>query len=165
MSISLWQMKDGMELNAPVDEWCKSRLLTSFHISYITLNENHIIEPAELAEQFVRIRTRSSGRAHQEFFWLRWLDHSGVLEVVGSILTWKYENIFLHSLPSNHHFHISWNTYFFKHRPIMISLSFRPFYFNLRNEVFLFSMAFKERPYFPFRYVETLFPLSWRVPN
>ena len=41
---------------------------TSFHISYIKLNENRIIEPAELAEHFVRTRTRSSGRAHQEFF-------------------------------------------------------------------------------------------------
>ena len=86
---------------------------TSFHISYITLNvewKSHY-RARRASGTLCKNKNPIKRPSSPGVLLTQWLDHSGVLEVVGSILTWKFENFhFLHTLPSNHHLHISLNT-------------------------------------------------------
>ena len=83
-----------MALKAPVSERvndvCFARLCsTPFHLSHTTSNENHIVAPALLAEQFAQ-KNPTKKPSSLGILAAQWLEHpTCVTKVVSSIRTWS----------------------------------------------------------------------------
>ena len=81
----------------------------SFHLSYITLIEGHIVEPSSTSgtlcvKKNPVKRPSSPGGVPVA----QWFEHpTGITEVVDSIPTWNSEifSVVDSTLPSNHHLH------------------------------------------------------------